>query len=84
MGDLKLYSKSEKALHSVIETVKIFSQDIRIQFAIDKCAMLVMKKGKIVKSDDIQFPNDKVIKSLEEGESYQYLGVLEVNEVIGQ
>ena len=72
------------ALDSVIETVKIFSQDIRMQFAIDKCAMLVMKKGKIVKSDDIQFPNDKVIKSLEEGESYKYLGVLEVDEVIGQ
>ena len=84
MGDLKLYSKSEMALDSVIETVKIFSQDIRMQFAIDKCAMLVMKKGKIVKSDDIQFPNDKVIKSLEEGESYKYLGVLEVDEVIGQ
>ena len=72
------------ALDSVIETVKIFSQDIRMQFAIDKCAILVMKKGKIVKSDDIQFPNDKVIKSLEEGENYKYLGVLEVDEVIGQ
>ena len=55
-----------------------------MQFAINKCAMLVMKKGKIVKSDDIQFPNDKVINSLEEGESYKYLGVLEVDEVIGQ
>ena len=42
------------------------------------------EKGKIVNSDDIQFPNDKVIKSLEEGESYKYLGVLEVDEVIGQ
>ena len=84
MGDLKLYSKSERALDSVIEAVKIFSQDIRMQFAINKCAMLVMKKGKIVKSDDIQFPNDKVINSLEEGESNKYLGVLEVDEVIGQ
>ena len=84
MGDLKLYSKSERALDSIIEAVKIFSQDIRMQFAINKCAMLVMKKGKIVKSDDIQFPNDKVINSLEEGESYKYLGVLEVDEVIGQ
>ena len=44
--------------------------------------MLVMRKGKIVKSDDIQLPNDKVIKSLEEGESYKYLGVLEADEVI--
>ena len=41
-----------------------------MQFGIDKCAMLVMKKEKIVKSDGIQLPNDEVIKSLEEGESY--------------
>ena len=39
-----------------------------MQLGIDKCAMLVMKKGTIVKSDHIQLPNDKVIKSLEEGE----------------
>ena len=41
-----------------------------------------MRKGKIVKSDGIQLPSDKVIKSLEEGESYKYLGVLEADEVI--
>ena len=53
-----------------------------MEFAIDICAMLVMKKGKIVKSDGIQFPNDKVIKSIEEGESYKYLGVPEADEVM--
>ena len=44
--------------------------------------MLVIKKRKIVKSDGIELPNDKVIKSLEEGESYKYLGVLEADEVM--
>ena len=53
-----------------------------MQFGIDKCAMLVMKKAKIVKSNDIQLPNDKVITSLEEGESYKYLGVLETDQVM--
>ena len=53
-----------------------------MQFGIDKCTMLVMKKWKIVKLDGIQLPNDKVIKSPEEGESYKYLGVLEADEVI--
>ena len=82
MEDLKLYSKSEKALDSLIQTVRMFSEDIGMQFGIDKCAMLVMKKGKIVKSDGIQLPNDKVIKSLQEGESYKYLGVPEADEVM--
>ena len=35
-----------------------------------------------MKSHGIHLPNDKVIKSLEEGESYKYLGVLEADEVM--
>ena len=53
-----------------------------MQFGIDKCAMLVMKKEKLVKSDGIQLPNYKIIKSLEEGDSYKYLGVLEADKVM--
>ena len=40
--------------------------------------MLVMEKGKIVKSVVMELPDGKVIKSLHEGESYKYLGILEV------
>ena len=39
--------------------------------------MLVMEKGKIVKSVGIELPDGKVIRSLQEGESYKYLGILE-------
>ena len=57
MDDLKLYSKSETALDSLIQTVRIFTKDIEMQIEIDKCAKLVMKKGsEIVKSDGIQCP----------------------------
>ena len=38
-----------------------------------------MKKGKIKRSGGIQLPNNKVIKSPEEGESLKYLGVLEAD-----
>ena len=79
MDDIKLYSKSENTQDSLIQTVRIFSEDIGMQFEIDKCTMLVMKKWKIVKSDDTEMPNNKVIKSLEEEEeeeeeeeSYKY------------
>ena len=39
-------------------------------------------KRKKVKSDGIQLLNNKVIKSLEERESYKYLSVLEADEVM--
>ena len=49
MDDLKLYSRSDKGLDSLIQTVHIFSEDIGMEFGIEKCAMLVIEKGKIVK-----------------------------------
>ena len=46
MVDLKLYAKNEKGLESLVQTVQIFSDDIDMEFGIDKCATLVLKRGK--------------------------------------
>ena len=53
MDDFKLYSKRERSVDSLIQAVRMFSEDIGIQFGIDKCAMLMMKKGNLVKPDGI-------------------------------
>ena len=79
MDDLKLYSQNEKGMDSLVQTIRVCSEDIGIEFGIEKCAMLVMEKGKIVKSVGIELPDGKVIKSLQEGASYKYLGILEVD-----
>ena len=52
-----------------------------VEFGIE-CALLVMEKGKIVKSVGIELPDGKVIKSSEEGESYKYLGILEADKFL--
>ena len=70
MDDLKLYSRSQKGLDS-LQTVRVFSEYIGLEFGIEKCAMLVVEKGKIVKSVGIELPGGKVIKSLQEGKSYK-------------
>ena len=82
MDDLKSYSQSEKRLDSLVQTVSCFSEDMGIEFGIKKCATSVMEKGKIVKSVGIELPDDKVIKSLQEGESYKYLEILEVDKYL--
>ena len=82
MDDFKLYSRSEKGLDSLVQTFRVFSEDIGIDFGIEKCAVLVMEKGKIVKSVGIELPDGKVIKSLQEGESYKYLGILEADDFL--
>ena len=78
MDDLKLHSRSEKGLDSLVQTV-VFSKDIGMEFGIEKCAMLVMEKGNIVKSVGIELPDGKVIRSLQKGESYKYLGKFEAD-----
>ena len=41
-----------------------------------------MENGKIMKSVGIELPESKVIKLLQEGESYKYLGILEVDKFL--
>ena len=79
MDDLKLYSRNEEGLDSLVQAVRVFTKDIGMEFGIEKCAMLVTEKGKIVKSVGMELPDGKVIKSLQEGESYKYLGILEAD-----
>ena len=50
-----------------------------MEFGIEKCSTLVMEKGKIVESIGIEFPDGKVIKSLQEHESYKHLGILQAD-----
>ena len=76
MDDLKLYSCNEKELDFLVQTIRIFSKDIGVEFSIEKCAMLVIEKGKIVKTVGIKLQDGKVIKSLQEGENYKYLEIL--------
>ena len=79
MDDLKIYAKNEKELESLIHTVRIFSQDINMEFGLSKCASLVMKRGKFERSDGINMPNGDVMKSVEPGMGYKYLGILQAD-----
>ena len=45
MDDIKLFAKNEKELDTLIQTVRIYSQDVRMEFGIEKRVMLVMKSG---------------------------------------
>ena len=78
MDDLKLYAKDEKQLDSLINIVQIFSLGIGIEFGIEKCGILVMKRGRYKKSEGIKLPNDQEIKAdIKVGNGYKYLGILE-------
>ena len=42
--------------------------------------MIVLKRGKLV-SEGIKMPDGEVLKSLEDGDEYKYLGILEADNI---
>ena len=79
--DLKSYAKNEKGLESLVQAVRIFSDGIGMEFGIDKCATLVLKKVKVIKFDGMSLPDGRVMKALIEGVGYKYLGILQADQI---
>ena len=81
MDDLKLYAKNKKGLDSLVQTVRIFSDDIGMEFGIYTCTTLVLKRGKLTKFDEISLPDGTVMKVLIEEAVYKYLGVIQADQI---
>ena len=75
MNDIKLFAKNVKELETLIHAVKIYGQDIGMEFGIENCAMLVMKSGKRYLTDEMELRNHDKISALGENEAYKYLGI---------
>src|SRR6476659_9288537 len=77
MDDLKLYGKKERELDNLVQTVRIFLEDINMAFGLGKCAKTVLKRGKLsTPTEEIIVP-EETIKNLEIGDTYKYLGIEE-------
>ena len=81
IDNIKLFAKKEKELETLIHTIRIYSQDIGMEFGIEKCALPVMKSGKRHLTDGIERPNQYKIRTLAENETYKYLGILEADTI---
>ena len=80
MDDIKLFAKNEKELETLIHSVRIYSQDIGMEFGTETCAMLVMESVKRHLTDGMELPNQK-IRTRGDKETYKYLGILEADTV---
>ena len=59
--------------------MSVFSNDIEMELGVVKCAVLTMEKRKMSSSDGIALPNKTTLKGMKEGDSYKYLGVIQVD-----
>ena len=72
-----MIAKSEEELQKQIQTVKIFSDDIHMDFGLEKCAKITFKKGKLIHSQNLVIDINKEIQELEQGKTYKYVGIEE-------
>ena len=56
MDDITLFVKNEKPRETLIHSIRIYSQGIGMKFRIEKCTMLVMKRGKRHLTDGMELP----------------------------
>ena len=74
MDDLKLYGSNKKEIESLLRITENFSNDICMEFGIEKCAILEVKKGKIENSKAGTIMANKEINCLDANSEYKYLG----------
>ena len=77
MDELKLIAKSEEELQKQMQTVKTFSDDINMEFGLEKCAKITFKRSKLTHLQNLVIDTNRVIQELEQGKTYKYLGIEE-------
>ena len=81
MHDNKLFSKNEKELETLIQIMRIYIQDIGMEFDIEKCAKQIMKSRKRHITEGIELPNQEKIRTFRSKESNKYLGIFEADTI---
>jgi len=60
-----------------MQVVRNISDDIHMEFGLDQCAKTVLKRGKLVHSQNLILDFNREIQELKEGKACKYLGIEE-------
>jgi hypothetical protein len=77
MDDLKLLGRNENDLKNEIKIVQTISKDVNMNFGLEKCARICLKRGRVQSKMHIgnTFEND--IKELDPRKAHKYVGIEE-------
>ncbi|KAJ8941212.1 hypothetical protein NQ317_016121 [Molorchus minor] len=76
MDDLKLYASAERDLQQSLRVVQEYSRAVGMEFGLDKCALVHLKRGRMDDyGEDAQLVDGSILHHLDAGETYTYLGV---------
>ena len=74
--DIKLYTKNERDIDSLIHLTRIYSNDIRMSFGLNKFGRMVSQRGRMIRTEGFEQPEDNIV---EIQDSYRYLGIPQAN-----
>jgi len=79
--DLKLLGRNENDLKNEIKIVPTISKDINMNFGLEKCARICLKRGSVQSKMHVGSKFEKDIKELDPRKAYRYLGREESSEI---
>jgi len=74
MDDLKLLGRNENDLKKEIKIVQTISKNINMNFGLEKCARICLKRGRVQSKMHIGSTFENDIKKLDPRKAYKYLG----------
>ena len=74
--NINQFAKNEKELETLIETIRIFSQDVGMGFG-----MIIMWSRKRQITEGIELSNQERIRRFRERENYKFLAILKADTI---
>ncbi|XP_041982517.1 uncharacterized protein LOC121735681 [Aricia agestis] len=81
MDDIKIFANTLNHLHALADRTQSFSNDIKMEFGIDKCKIQSINKGKIEHNIQYKLNNDEIIDPVDPLEGYKYLGFYQSQQI---
>ena len=76
MDDVKLYTSKSDEIDSLVQMIRVCTQDLGLKFGIKKCTTLVLKRGKMSYTEGINLGNIEIIGEMG-NDGYRCLGIAE-------
>jgi len=77
MDDLKLLGRNENELKNEMKVVQTISKDINMNFGLEKCTSVCLKRGSVQRKMQVGSTFESDIKELDPRKAYKYLDIEE-------
>ena len=80
MVDIKLFGRGTKEIDTLVQTVRIVSDDMRMEFGTEICALVNIQRGRVTRTEGIQLSGGNNITDIDET-GYKHLLIIEGEEI---